>query len=238
MRRDFLLYTSVAVGTLVLLTAASKAKAGEPRLSQGYSELRRLASKVDPYIPGFSKFAPAVAYTESRGNSEAMNSTASEAAAACRGYRRKADTLYADNLYPEKDWCWGSGGWFGFLPSTALAAEGFHNFDPYLVFDPEAQVAMFADFVRRIARNWFHRLPPDQRNWLAIRRFMAGNTVGLDWQEQKVLKSDKDGVPRAVKTRERFEKALRETGVKPSFMYQRVRFKDWPGAIQLWGILE
>jgi len=238
MRRELLTYGAAAVGTVALLAVLVPRRANaQADLPQGYGELQRIAQKVDPYIPGFSKFSLGVSYWESRGNSAAVNDSDSEAAAACRGYRRKADTLFANNPYPEQDWCWGSGGWFGFLPSSALAAEGFHDLDPYLVLDPEAQVAMFAAFVRRVARNWFGKLPPEERNWLTIRRFMAGNTVGLDWQEEKVLKSDTDGIPRARKTRERFVKSLKQVGVNPSFMYQRVRIKDWPGAVQLWGKL-
>lgn len=191
----------------------------------GYEELEYYAKKVDKYIPDFSLFARSAAYTESGGKSSAANRSPSEADAACRGYHNNA-TRFANNPHPAADWCWGSGGYFGFLPSTALSAQGFHNQDPYLVFDPAASVAMLADFVRRVYRGHFHKLPYDEQNWLAMRRFMASNRVGLDWQEN---------LERSPKTRARFEKALQAVGIPTSFMRQHVTVNsNWPGAYALW----
>lgn len=227
-------FVTVAALSLLRRRGSVVVDSGPPK---GFEELDRLASQVDRFAPGFSKFARAAAYGESRGKSNAANTSASEADAACRGYERRKDTVYANNPYPAADWCWGSGGWFGFLPSTGLYAKGFRNLDPRLVFDPAASVAMFADFVRRVVAGQFHNLPPDQQNWLAVRRFMAGNTVGLDWQEQRVLSTDTDGVPRARKVRERLARHLEAVGISPDFMYEPVQFYGYPGATAIWSML-
>lgn len=231
-------YAAAAFAAVAVVSVATRASA-RPKIGAppaGYAELDALAKQVDPYIPGFSGFARAAAYGESRGNIQAVFE--GDAGAACRGYERKRDTLFANNPHPAADFCWGSGGWFGFIPSTALAAPGFEDLDPYLIFDPEASVAMFSGFVARIVRNWWGKIPESHRNWLTIRRFMAGNTVGLDWNEEKVLSSDTDGVPRSVKVRQRLAKAMRAVNVPPSLMYQRVRLRDYPGAMAIWNILE
>jgi hypothetical protein len=236
----YTLYAGTAFVTVALLSLLRRRGSvvvdrGPPK---GFETLDRLAQQVDAYIPGFSQFARGAAYGESGGKSTAINDSPSEAAAACRGYQRLQDSVYANNPYPAADWCWGSGGWFGFLPSTGLYAPGFRNENPRLVFDPAASVAMFADFVRRVATGQLHKLPPDERNWLAVRRFMAGNTVGLDWQEQKVLNSDTDGIPRARKVRERLAKHLAAVGLSESVMYQPVTISSaYPGAAALWKML-
>lgn len=236
--RRWLALAGIAGGTALTLGILSKSRAASAfSPPQGYKELAALAQHVDPYIHGFSKFAVAVAHNESRGNSQAMNDSPSERGAACRGYERQADGKFRDNPYPKADWCWGSGGWFGLLPSTGLGAPGFENLDPLLVLDAEAQVAMYADFVRRVVQNNWNEIPEEHRNWLTVRRFAAGRTVGFDWNEERVLSSDRDGVPRARKVRLKFARSLRAMGIPESFMYKRVRVKNWPGAIQLWEIL-
>lgn len=238
-RRDLIKYSTVALGTLLALTVLSDMTktSGGGHVSPppaGFEELDRLASRVDRYIPGFSAFARAASYGESRGNNLAANRSASEADAACRGYERNKDGMFKNNPYPASDWCWGSGGWFGLLPSTGLSASGFHNENPMLVFDPAASIAMFADMVNRIVKGQWSKLPESERNWLAIRRFMASNTVGLDWREEKILNTDTDGIPRSRKVREKLAKHMTAVGVPTSHMYQRVTSNGFPGASQLW----
>lgn len=230
----WLKYVAIAAGSFVVLALVMpKASAGVPARSRGRSAIVKLGKKVDPYIPGFSGFASAVAYHESRWSNRSHNDSDSEVTKSCQGWERLKDTRYKDNPYGADAWCIGSGGWFGFLPSTGLFARGFENEDPALIFDPAASVAMFADFVRRVTRHW-PKFPPEHRNWLTIRRFMAGNTVGFDWREQKVLRSDKDGVPRATKIRLNFPKALSKAGLPEDFMYRTVTINDLPSARKLW----
>lgn len=221
---------AVAAGIALAPKAKASAVPRVPEQGGGYAEVRRLASQVEGEagMPGFTAFALAVADRESDGNNLSANTSPSEAAAACRGYH---DNLgdpfdrYVDNPYPESRWCFGSGGYYGLLPSTALAAKGFHNSDPWLVFDPEASTALFADWVYRIVRGYFHKLPAQHRTFLTLRRFMSSNTIGLDWREQK---------SKSPKIRERFATDLRQRGIDPSFMHQRVRIKHFPGAVALY----
>ena len=219
-------------GFLASQTASAALPARTMKKATGnYKTLAVLSEGVDSYIPGFSTFALAVARRESNGNNLALGEHDSKAA--CAGYERNRDSLFANNPYSPAYFCAGSGGWFGLMPSTALAAPGFENMDPRLIFDPIASVILFADYVRRV-RNSMQALPADQRNWLAVRRFMAGNTVGLDWREEKILSSDDDGIPRARKVRERFQKDLAAWGIPSSFMYKPVRINSWPGAKPLY----
>jgi hypothetical protein len=231
---------AMIAGSVTLgLALAQRARRATPNYrAQGMDELVALAQQVDPYIPGFSLFAPAAAYGESRGKSDAANRTTSEAKAACTGYERNKNGRFASNPYPASDWCWGSGGWFGFLPSTALSAPGFHNRSPYLVFEPKASIAMFADYIRRIVAGFWGRVPAQHQNWLTVRRFMASNVVGLDWNEQRILSSDTDGVPRATKVRRRLASHLKAVGLPESVMFQQVRIHNWPGAVTLWQQLD
>lgn len=197
---------------------------------------------------GFSRFAPAVAYTESGGNNliglgisqgilpsnvklrSKGKAAKGEAEAACtlwKGARSRG--WYQDNPYDRRYWCFGSGGWFGFLPATGLSAGGqngpFVEQSPFMVFEPIESVVMLADFVKRTVRgNRFQSLPYGEQNWLAIRRGLAGSFLIDDYQEEH---------ERSPKTRARLEKALAETGTDPDFMWERPTVGDWPGATAL-----
>lgn len=223
---------AVAAFVAVAMFVAPRTASGMRLQRFGYTELQRLTPYIEPYIPGYGKFALAVAKRESAGNNLALNK--SDGKAACSGYERQAHDRFKANPYPKYLFCAGSGGWFGLIPSTALAAPGFENADPRLIFHPAASVILFADYIRRLGP-FLSQLPSGQRNWLAVRRFMAGNTVGFDWQEQKVLNSDTDGVPRATKVRLRLAEDLQAWGIPSSFMYQPVVVHNWPGALALAG---
>jgi hypothetical protein len=175
------------------------------------ADLRELADLVEEEIglPGFSDFAAAVAWRESRYNPQAKNTAPAEAAAAARGYDANGDR-YAGSGFPRSRYTFGSGGWFGFLPSTALADREWNDADPFLIFDPAASVVLLGAFAQRIARNRFPALPPSARNWLTVRRFMAGNKIGLDWREE---------LPNTARRRERLAEDYRAAGISPARMF-------------------
>jgi len=199
-------------------------------------------------LPGFARFAAAAAYTESKGNNRVglgvsqgilpsnvkLNTgtagARNEQKAACSLYKgAKSRGYYSGNPYPASRWCFGSGGWFGFLPATGLAAGGtkgpFAEGDPFLVFQPIESIVMMADFAKRVIRsNRFQSLPYGEQNWLAIRRGMAASSLIDDYTEEN---------ERSPKTRERLERALAETGTDPDFMWERASVGDWPGAKSL-----
>jgi hypothetical protein len=163
-------------------------------------------------IVGLKTFCLVASLRESNWNPNAANTTASEAAAACRGFNNAKATLFKSSPYrnePER-WCWGSGGWFGFLPSSALGRSGFYNLDPYSVKDPASSVAYITAFVHSIIKNFLTELPANQRNWLAVRRSMASLTTMRDWQENGET---------AKKVRTRMAEFSVKAGIDPDFMF-------------------
>jgi hypothetical protein len=194
-------------------------------------------SKVEPYLQraaqvakignGFVPFGLAVAKREASFNNKAINDSPSEADAACRLYRRNKDGIYRDNPYGKAGFCWGSGGWWGFLPATAMEPKVFRKLDPRVyLFEPAASTAMFADYVRDIVVNFFPKLPPEHRNWLSIRRSMASLATMYDYKE-------KEG-ERARKSRERLAKDLKAVGYDSDWMYQKPTLGAYPGAAAVW----
>ncbi len=217
---------AAAVGLAIYGRVSGAQAAYVPSQGGGFAEVQRLAGEVEAraQMPGFAALALGVSQRESRGYNLAANTSESEAAAACRGFNKNT-RRYGNSPYPATRWCFGSGGYYGQLPSTALAAPGFEMSDPWIVFDPLASTVMLADFVRRVVRGHFHKLPAKHRNFLTLRRFMASNTVGLDWAET---------LDRSRRVRERFAGDLAKRGIDPSFMFEPVTIGAWPGAVPLY----
>jgi peptidoglycan hydrolase-like protein with peptidoglycan-binding domain len=179
-----------------------------------------LAVEATGTLRGFNSFALATAYTESRWSLSAHNDKPSEVSASCRLYRGSAGRgFFAQNRHPESHWCIGSGGWFGLMPATGLAAGGtkgpFARSDPRLIFDPAASVVMLADLVRRLVQNY------GADSWLAVRRGMASPGLVADRAEAN---------KRSRHVRDRFEEALRVASVPVSFMNERPDLSNFSGA--------
>jgi hypothetical protein len=198
----------------------------------GLTVLRRLAREAEAAgaPEGFATFAEGAAWTESRWNNCALNSSASEAAAARDlfvGARRRG--WFPDTSFGEEDFAFGSGGWFGFMAATGLIAGGnrgpFINADPRLVTDPAASIVMLADFMMRVFRKY------DARDFLAIRRAMAALSLVHDFDEER---------ERSVLVRDRFEAGLRKADVADpaAFMSRRPSIGAYPGAWALWAHLK
>lgn len=192
--------------------------------------------KVEPYLiqaaesakigNGFVPFSLAVSKREAGFNNKAVNDSPGEAAAACKLYRRNADGIYKDNPYGEAGFCWGSGGWYGFLPATGMEPKVFRNLDPRIyLFEPAASTAMFADYVRDIIVNFFPKLPPEHRNWLSIRRSMASLATMYDYEEKG---------ERSKASKARLKKDLAAVGYDPDWMYQKPTLGAYPGAAAVW----
>lgn len=195
-------------------------------------------------LPGFSTFATAAAFTESRGDNlmarglnlgvlppnAKLNEAEHDSQAACNLWEgARSRGYYQGNSYGRAYWCFGSGGWFQLLPGTGLSAGGpdgpYAESSPFTVFDPIESVVMIADFAKRVIRsNRFRDLPYGEQNWLAVRRGMAASSLVPDYDES---------TPRSVKVRERFARALVETGSDPDFMWTRAEEGDYPGAAAL-----
>lgn len=140
---------------------------------KGFQDIRALASKAG-LGEDYTNFLVFVAYGESKGNNlvglgnpalyppwtrthqkwldkgrPALSSLQkAEAAAAKRGYEKNT---YLHGCWPKSGYVFGSGGWFGFLPSSAL--KGFKGTalqcqHPFTVFDPGTSVVMALKFAR------------------------------------------------------------------------------------------
>lgn len=118
------------------------------------------------------RFFDQTAHRESRFNTRAANRSASEAAAARRGAERWPE-LVAASGYPLDAWSFGSGGWFGFLPSSALIEGKRKTFrfpldfvrevGPNGVFDPGVGVASAIAYARGLTQ-W----PNFQGSWASL----------------------------------------------------------------------
>lgn len=155
-----------------------------------------------------------------------------EARAAEIAYDRNAKS-YGASPYARERWIFGSGGYFGLLPGTALAflrgkpEIASTDFDPWDVFDPHRSCVAYADYVRRITKlGQWQDLPPSERNWLAIKRAGASLTVLADWKaEGKRAQAIHAGVA----------KRLQSLGVNPSWARKPVpSFASSFNAIKLW----
>lgn len=207
----------------------------------GLEMLRRWADLAESAtgMTGFSQFALAAAYTESRGDNLVargrgplppnveLNEDSNEAKAACALFLgAKGRGFYAHTRYPKAWWCIGSGGWFGMMPATGLSAAGtdgpFSKSSPFLIFEPIESVVMLADLVARtVWSRAFQSLPEDEQNWLAIRRGMASNRFISDYDES---------YQRSSEVRERLEAALIQTDSTPDLAFRAVAVAGYPGA--------
>lgn len=185
------------------------------------------------------------AYTESRGNpdvglgvpsdrwppyarpnlkaSEAMQRA--ETRAAERGYERNQE--WADrNPDPARYWQFGSGGLYGFLPTTALywardtpeLASG--ELRPWDVFDPWRATVFYADYIRRVMLlPHFRNLPRQHQNPLAIKRAGAGLFLVKDYAEAE---------GRSQRIRTKFAKGSSSLGIPQSYATTPLS-ADWSG---------
>ena len=182
-------------------------------------------------IKGLATFGLAASKRESGWNNMAVNDSKSEAASACKAWdyqkvRKLKDTPYQDPKY----WCWGTGGWFGQMPAYALAREPFRDLNPiWAIHDPATSTAMFTAAKAGLIKGFFPKIPPEHRNWLAVRRSMASLKTFYDYKEEG---------DRAKAVRRRFEDNLKQIGVDPSFMYERPSAADYPGNAAVWDALQ
>lgn len=182
--------------------------------------LRKTADAAN-YDEDFVAFGMATAKRESGFHLTAKNDSAKEAEAACNLYHGSED-LYGSGR--DAEFCWGSGSWFGGMPATYMKPSIFRHRDPRVVmFTAPGISTMFADFVSRIVKGYFPKLPPSARNWLSIRRAMASLGVMYDHEEK-----NKSGRAKAV--RERLENDLIAVGADPDLMWRTPRVSDYPGA--------
>jgi len=162
-----------------------------------------------------------------------------------RGETEAAENIFARNRekydqspYPQEMWTFGSGGYYGLLPGSALGwsrdATDMNRalrpglVHPYDVFDPFRSTVYYAAYVRGIMRNnAYQNLPPQHQNAYAIKRGGAALSLISDYQESK---------DRSKKIRERMDSRATFAGVSPAFLTKRLRLSDWgdwPGVYEV-----
>lgn len=231
-----------AFGVVYLLakpTGASPGHTPPPEDSAGRYQLESYTALLEQYIPGITQFSLGAALRESNWNSSSINDSPSERRKACRGFEgAKSRGFFRNNPYlDDPSWCMGSGGWFGFLPSTGLSQGGkngpFANAHPALVFEPSASVAMFAGFIQRVFRYHVQKLPREHQNWFAIRRAMAGNKYIYDYRREE--QQSQDSAVRLVQDLMRANGWSQDEAI--DFALTPIEIHDWPGVGDIWGLL-
>lgn len=153
-----------------------------------------------------------------------------EAKAACKAYNKNAAKWFANSPWPAARYCFGSGGWFGFLPTYGLIS-GFKatpalvsQIDPWDVTDPLVSLVMALGYARGLMR------------W---KQFKAG---GATWLTLRVGWGRPGNMAKAAtnaKIRAKFATHLAELGVDPSWMDRKVpQLTGMPKGAQLLGLLE
>jgi hypothetical protein len=185
--------------------------------TESCAEVRAVIGRVSPLIGSrdFEAFAVATAMTESRCHNRAWNP--SDGRAARVGSARSS--RWAEAWAPLPAYQWGSGGLYGFLPTTALSGCASWC-DPAWIFDPAISTLLLAEYARSIGRNYLSRLPPEKRTWLAVRKSMAGLEYLYDVDDQ---------LDESRRMRERFESRLVAAGFDPGLADRRVDLRRFPG---------
>lgn len=209
----------VALAAIVVVLSPGAAAAspddgypGGPPSQAGRAELDLLLSSLDLH-PELHAYLIAVAYTESRFRSGARNDSAGEVAAGRRLFDGALERGYfAGNDHAAEFRAFGSGGWFGFLAATGLAAGGpdgpFALSAASMVQDPRASVVMAVDYCSRLRRYDSFRAAP---YW---------GTLRLGWASLATMAAPQG--ERAQATLARFASAVRATGGPSDLATRRV----------------
>ena len=192
----------VGLGALALAGSSGRPIDGTGAGMQSMAAVRGLAAEAG--LPdAWGDFFALVAWRESKGNSQSVNDSTSEAEAAARAYDRNRDR-YAGCGHPASAYTFGSGGWFGMLPANALAQLGDAHrcLPPSSVFDPRASMAMAVGFARGLMR-WkaYERMP----TWLNLRAMWGWPAKGGD-------------LSYLAKARRAFEEDAAAVGLAPSWL--------------------
>ncbi len=197
---------------------------GEAAISPYLAEAERVSA-----IEGLAHFGKAFARARSGYDNKAIDRTAS--ARACGLFLELHDSVFYGSPYAEREWCWGRGGWYLWVPAQTMALEPFPLLDPKLVFDPAASTAMLAGMVGLVIQEHFPNLPPEQRTWLAVRRGLENADALYDFTETD---ADTTGSRRI---REAFDRELAASGISPAFAQTEVSAGTFPGTQLVWDAL-
>lgn len=149
-----------------------------------------------------------------------VNDSKSEAAAACKVYKK--NIAWLKPCWPAAGYCFGSGGLFGMLPAAGIAAfkddPAYRCVHPWSIFDPSAAI-IYAEWFARRLQGW-----PNWTGTVLSMRAGWGNPSGM-------------GKNPAAEKREKWAGHCQSVGLPPSFLDQQLpRWKPDP-ARETWAEL-
>jgi hypothetical protein len=228
-----LLFPIAALAALVLVASSSGGSGGaqgEGPSSAGLVDMRGVMAAAS--LPeDWQIFLAAVAWGESKWHNDVglgpndhpgrppwcrpSNASAAlqrvEADAAAAMYRRNR-SRFAGSPWPPERYTWGSGGWFGLLPTVGVI-NGFYatpewipQVDPWDVCDPVVSVVMAVGLARGLTR--WEQFGAGGGTWLALR---------VGWGRPGSM----DSADAHARMRGKFGEALDALGVPASFMDRR-----------------
>lgn len=178
----------------------------------------------------------AQAFSESRGNTNAKNTTSGERAAAQRIYERlrQKDPQLTDQA-PPNDWfgVYGSGGLYGLIPATyastfsASVDDDRAQIHPDDVFDPWRSSVAYLKYLQGLMR-WkeFTSLPASERNAYALKRGGAAPTL-----------MDDPNAGRSIKSHENLDKATRAFGFPKEWASEPIPSEFYKRPPSYWDLL-
>jgi len=153
-----------------------------------------------------------------------------EAKAACRAYEKNAAKWFAQSPWPKSRYCFGSAGWFGFLPTYGLISgfkatpELVAQIDPWDVTDPLVSLVMAIGYARGLMR--WKQFTKGGATWLTLR---------VGWGRPGSMSTARTN----AKIRKKFAAHLDELGVPASWMDRKVTsLSGLPKGGQLLALLE
>lgn len=221
----------VAGGAMLALARRAYASSQKSLPAQGVLKVKDGRQAVERYlraaeevsgIDGLTDFGLVAAASESNFFNTAKNTSSSEAEKACIGWERNKNTVFKGSPYNDREhFCWGSGGWYGLLPSTGMKALPFRDDDPLrAIFDPAKSTAMFTDFVARTVKGPMKLIPEGERNWFAMSRARSSLT--------RLYDTDDDS-PENLRFMKRLSSSAKEAGVSLSSFDEAVDTSNYPG---------
>lgn len=181
-------------------------------------------------ITGLATFGKALAKARSGYDNKYVSRK--NATRACSLYLELRDTLFARNPYAEREWCWGTGGWYGFAPAEVMGLTPFQTLDPRLVFDPAASTAMLAGLIAAIIEEHLSRLPPQDRTWTAVARGMENLDALYDNDEALSAQTG------SAQLRETFLQELYAAGISRDFASTQVPDGPFASTQSVWDVLQ
>ncbi len=243
-----LLAGAAVLGLIAAAGPETNAGIGEAPTSAGYNDLLAVMNAAE--LPAdWQTFLTATAYRESkfhtdvglgpndapgrppwlRDSKASLAAQENEARGACKAYDKNYDKWFRDSKYPGIRYCFGSGGWFGFLPAYGIISgfratpEYIATVDPWDVADPIMSVVMAVGFARGLMK--WKQFTAGGGTWLTLR---------IGWGKP----GNMGKTASSPKIRQNFAEQLAKIGVDPDFMDRKVTTLTIPKGGHLLTLIE